>query len=74
MVDIGVLVIELRTAASLLELATSETREATTDTAMADKLDSSPTESMALRNNSSSELKSGKNVDHQNAISQVHDR
>ena len=68
MFDIGV--IELRTAAvaAVLELATSDTREVTTDTAVSDKLDDSPTGSMALRSNSSSELKSGKNLVHQNAI------
>ena len=65
MLDIGV--IELRTAA-VLELTTSDTRGVTTDTVVEDKLDGSPTESMALRSNSSSEPKSGKNLVHQNAM------
>lgn len=68
MLDIGI--IELRTAAvvAVLELTTSDTRGVTTDTAVADRLDGTPTGSMALRSNSSSELKSGKNLVHQNAI------
>ena len=63
-------VVELRMAAVVAapELATSDAREATTDTAVADKLDGSPTGSMALLSNCSSELKSGKNLVHQKAI------
>ena len=64
--DIGV--IELRMGVvAVPELATSDTREVTTDTAVLDKLDGS-TGFTALRSNSSSELLSGKNLVHQKAI------
>ena len=66
MFDMGV---RAATVATVLELATSDTREAATDTAVADKLDgSSTTDFMALRSNCSSELKFGKNFVHQKAI------
>lgn len=67
MFDMGV--IELRTAVvvAVVEVASSDTREVTTDTAVADKLDCS-IGFTALRSNSSSELKSGKNFVHQKAI------
>ena len=62
-------VIEPRKAAVVVVLElTSDTRGVATDTAVAEKLDSSPTGSMAPRSSSSSELKSGKNLVHQNAI------
>jgi len=66
--DMGVIELRMAAVVAVLELATSDTREATIDTAVADKLNDSPTGSKALRSNSSSELKSGKNLVHQKAI------
>lgn len=62
--------IEPRTAAvaAVPELATSDTREVTTDTAVVHELESSTGFTAALRSNSASELKSGRNIVHQKAI------